>query len=657
MAMDFFEHQEIARKRTGRLVVLFIMAVIAIMAMVYVAVAIFMLWMQGRGGEAKFSWVDLLDPWLLLGVGLGTLIVIGLGTLYKVAELRSGGRAVAGALGGRLVDPDTTDADERKLLNVVEEMAIASGTPVPPVYVMDSETSINAFAAGYAPSSAVIGVTRGTIALLDRDELQGVIAHEFSHILNGDMRLNIRLIAILNGILVIGLIGSMVMRAALYSGAVRTSRRDRGGNALPLVALGAALTVIGYAGTFFGSLIKAAVSRQREFLADAAAVQFTRYPDGIAGALRKIGGLKPGSKLASSRAEEMSHMFFGQAIEHKIMRIFNTHPDLRVRIKRIQPSWDGTFPEVAPVHRATPIERDWEAKREQRLRQLAREGESPETVQVLTGLAAVAMIGSPTQDHIAHARSLVDRIPERIKREARSSFGGRAVIYLLLLDDAPDIRSKQLNHLVQQADRATYEATRRLEPAFRDFDDELRLPLIDLAMPALREMSREQYDAFRGNVEALIHADERVDVFEWVLRRLVVHDLDGEFGRADRRAAQYYSLDLLGREISALLSTLAYAGSRSGDDARRAFEAGAARLDGLGLSLLPADQAGTGVLDAALEKLSTVTPRLKKPVLEACATAIIADREVTTREAELLRAIAVSLDCPMPPLLPGQKLG
>jgi len=233
----------------------------------------------------------MLDPRLILLVGGSTLAVIGLGTAYKISSLRGGGPAVAEQLGGRLLHPNTDDADERRVLNVVSEMSIASGVPCPPVYMMADETSINAFAAGNSPEDAAIGVTRGCVQKLNRDELQGVMAHEFSHILNGDMRLNLRLMGLIHGILVLGILGTVLLRSGAYGGlAAGGGRRDSGrGGAAVIILIGGAVMVIGFVGTFFGNLIKASVSRQREYLADASAVQFTRNPQGIGNALRRIG--------------------------------------------------------------------------------------------------------------------------------------------------------------------------------------------------------------------------------------------------------------------------------------------------------------------------------------------------------------------------------
>ncbi|MEC9372805.1 MAG: M48 family metallopeptidase, partial [Planctomycetota bacterium] len=343
--MNFFEHQDAARKRTGRLVALFILGVAGVFVATYLVVAGVVLWMQSRGDDGEVALRSLLDWRLLAGVGAAVFFIIGGGSLFKVAQLRSGGGSyVARHLGGRLLDRNTNDPLERRILNVVDEMAIASGTPSPPVFFMDREEGINAFAAGYSPKDAVIGVTRGCAEQLSRDELQGVMAHEFSHIFNGDMRLNIRLIGLLNGILIVGAIGYFILRSAVYTGgARRRSSDDKGGGVIAILALGAGLALIGAIGTFFGSLIKAAVSRQREFLADASAVQFTRNPDGIADALSRIGGLSKRARIDNPNAPEASHMFFGQAVTSGFAGMFATHPPLPQRIKRITPSWDGTF--------------------------------------------------------------------------------------------------------------------------------------------------------------------------------------------------------------------------------------------------------------------------------------------------------------------------
>jgi Zn-dependent protease with chaperone function len=343
MATDFFERQDIARRNTTRLVILFALAVLTLIVSIDLLLAGVLGYLGRNPDTGAINWALAADPQVLSLSIIGTLLVAGGGSLFKIAQLRGGGQVVAEQLGGRLLNPDSTVPSEQQLLNVVQEMALASGAPTPPVYLMDNEAGINAFAAGFTPSDAVIGVTRGAAEAFTRDELQGVIAHEFSHILNGDMRLNIRLIGLLHGILIIGMLGYFVLRMAAFSGVGRSRSRENS-SPLPMLALGAGLMAVGFFGMLFGNLIKAAVSRQREFLADASAVQFTRNPGGIAGALRRIGGATTGSGIESPNAPEASHMFFGLATSG-FSGLFATHPPLAERIRRIDPSWDGALAE------------------------------------------------------------------------------------------------------------------------------------------------------------------------------------------------------------------------------------------------------------------------------------------------------------------------
>ena len=450
------------------------------------------------------------DPGLFAVVALGTLTLVGGGSLYRIASLSGGGHTVAELLGGRPLTPQTSDPDERKILNVVEEMAIASGTPVPPVYLMEDEDGINAFAAGYTPGDAVIGVTRGCIRNLTRDELQGVIAHEFSHILNGDMRLNIRLIGVLYGILLISIAGWIIFRST--SGGVRIStRRDdddrRGGNPWPLVGL--ALYVLGYVGVFFGNLIKAAVSRQREYLADASAVQFTRNPDGIATALKKIGALSEGSKVQSAEAAETSHLFFGDAIGH-MFSPFATHPPLADRIRRIDPSFDGDFSKVKLTTGPT-VSRASDAGVTLRAQPGASKGSfrfNPAEV--------LAHVGRVDPQQLAYASALLASYPPSLKDRAYEPFGARAIVFALLVDrDNAEIRDGQRRWLAQYTEPGIVQEVEAVLPEVLRLAPESRLPLVAMIVPALRRLSHEQFDRFDADVRALVQADNQVSLYEY----------------------------------------------------------------------------------------------------------------------------------------------
>jgi Zn-dependent protease with chaperone function len=648
--MDFFEHQEQARRKTSLLVVYFLGAVVAIIVSVYLAVAAVLFY--GQNGDHQGTGTTLWFPDVFAAVSLGTLALIGGGSMYKFAELSGGGETVARSLGGRRVAPNTTDLGERVLLNVVEEMAIASGTPVPPVFILDHEGAINAFAAGTTPQNAVIGVTRGTIDTLKRDELQGVIAHEFSHILNGDMRLNLRLIGVLNGILLISMVGFILLRStsARSSG---SSDGKRGSNPLPL--LGLLLYIIGFVGVFFGQLIKSAVSRQREFLADSSAVQFTRYPDGIAGALKKIGGFMAGSRLQTAKAAEASHMYFGNGMASAWFQLLATHPPLVERIRRIDPNFDGKFPPVTPTTYSQQDLVDPRSLAERRAQAGATGAASPQVQGfAFAPAAAVESVGAPLSAHLGYATELVASLPAEIRFQVRDPLGAVATIYALLLDDdEPAVRQKQLAYLAAKADPTANAETLHVAPYVSQLDDRARLPLVDMAVPVLQALSARQLAAFRDDVTFLIKADNRVSLFEYAVQRLVFKRLLPRLELKPASAVKYTTLDPLLSALSGLLSTLAHAGTRDASEAARAFQLGIEQLPEAGarVKLLPRDQCGLPVLDAALDQLAGSSPSIKKRVIEACAASIAADGQVTVQEGELLRVIADSLECPMPPLL------
>ena len=635
MATDFFERQDIARRNTTRLVILFALAVLTLIVSIDLLLAAVMGYLGRDPDTGAINWALAADPQVLSLAVFGTLLVAGGGSLFKIAQLRGGGQVVAEQLGGRLLNPDSAVPSEQQLLNVVQEMAIASGAPTPPVYLMDNEAGINAFAAGFTPSDAVIGVTRGAADAFTRDELQGVIAHEFSHILNGDMRLNIRLIGLLHGILIIGMLGYFVLRMAAFSGAGRSRSRE-GGSPLPMLALGAGLMAVGFFGMLFGNLIKAAVSRQREFLADASAVQFTRHPAGIAGALKRIGGATEGSGIESPNAPEASHMFFGLATSG-FSGLFATHPPLAERIRRIDPSWDGALPEGPAV-----------ASRETGAAGASAFAGSAASV----GAPSVDQVGQPAGEaHIEYAARLVKSLPAQLVSAAHETYGARAVVYALLLDHEAEPRERQLAHLAGMADPGVYEETLRLMPLVQQLDTRARLPLLDMSLPALRGLVLAQYDLFKGNVAALVEADNTIDLFEWALHRILLHDLEAHFVKRRPPRVRHRTLAAVRPHAELLLSMLAYAGHRDLESAQHGFEEA---KRGLGLPqarLHPADAVEFAALDRALAAVEESAPKVKRRVLRAAVACIAADRTVTATEAELLRAMSASIGSPMPPLL------
>jgi Zn-dependent protease with chaperone function/uncharacterized tellurite resistance protein B-like protein len=621
--MDFFAAQDQARRNTGRLVLFFALAVLSLVIMTNLLVMVF--FGYSSPGSFQFDWQ------VFFSIGAVVVVVVAAGSLYKIAALSGGGDAVAAMLGGEAIFGDEGDLDRRKVINVVEEMAIASGTPVPQVYLLKEE-GINAFAAGFSTSDAVIGVTSGAIRQLNREQLQGVIAHEFSHILNGDMRLNVRLIGILHGILLIGLIGYRVLRGTSSN----TGSRKGGG---PLLLLGAGLMAIGYAGTFFGKLIKAAVSRQREFLADAAAVQFTRNPQGIGGALLRIGGLPAGSLLKNPKGAEISHFFFSQGVPVFFKALFATHPPLAERIKRIIPAWDGSFP-AGTTPEVTVAK-----------------GSAGGAVEEAGGLGAglvgsevIARVGRPTEAQLGYARQLLSEIPEVLRKVARDPFSARALICYLVLDSDPTIRAGQLLHLKNTADRGVHVETLKLLREGGGLRPEQRLPLVDLALPTLRRLSEPQYRQFLTNLNTLIAADGKISLFEWCLRRIVTQHLAAAFDKPAGSASLRGELDQVAGSCVVLLSVLVHAVNHHGFAPADVFAAARAEL-GLAIELAPKDRLGLPELDRALLELNRLPPLHKAKLLKACAACVNADGMIAPVEAELLRAVAATLGCPMPPLV------
>jgi Zn-dependent protease with chaperone function len=579
-------------------------------------------------------------------VTFATLAVIGIASLYKWTEFRSGGSAVAESVGGRRVDPHTTDPREHQLLNVVEEMAIASGLPVPAVYILDDEPGINAFAAGLTPSDAVVTVTRGTLEKLNRDELQGVVAHEFSHILNGDMRMNIKVSAIIFGILVLGLAGRAILWSLRF-GRIGSSRDDKGnGGAIAVVAAGFGLLVIGYVGYFFGRLIQASLSRQREYLADASAVQFTRNPGGITTALKKIGGYAIGSNLDTHRAAEISHFFFAQAFQSNFGGLWATHPTLGERILAIDPGFDGKF--IDPPQMVDVSRQPWS-----KVPHMPAQAPSPTPAAAAAfGAALVAAAGTLTPESAASAQSLLGQIPASIRTAARSPHDAPILVYGLLLDDDEAVRQKQLASIAASDGGDALTTLRQLDPGLRELKHEHRLPVLQLALPAIKALPQASLGSFAGTLDDLVQADGKVTTFEFALQRLVLRAL--AINRAPSTPVeQIFSFQAVASEISVVLSALAHASSADSAAASAAFTEGASQLKLVQASLAFLSEADSGLvpLDAALDRLAGASGPIKQRLLVAGAHVVGADGVLLPEEIELMRAVAASLDVPVPPLV------
>lgn len=652
--MDFFEHQDRARRKTSLLVFYFIIAVVTVIVSVYAALLGIVV-VATASSERPISFVEW-HPALIASVATVVTSIILIGSLYKIWSLGGHGEQVALALGGVKIPPNTGVLAERILLNVVEEMALASGTPVPPVYLMPQETGINAFAAGTTPQNAVIGVTQGAIMTLKREELQGVIAHEFSHILNGDMRLNLRLMGMLNGILLIALIGYWVLRIlgeiGFRSGS-RNSEDNKGTLAVvaAFAAVGGSLVAIGYIGVFFANLIKSAVSRQREFLADASAVQFTRNPNGIGDALKRIGGWARQSRLGSPQASEASHMFFGEGV---VSHLFATHPALPVRIKRIDPRFDGVFERTNKVtHTESELIDPQSLSR-------ARSSFSDVHQAAVAGAAshaqspqqAVEHIGEPRPEHFAHAQHMVEEMNDLLIEDIRDPLGAVAIVYGLLLAPSNDpVRSQQIQMLIASTDDRIMSELNRVLSHVDALAVEQRLPMACLALPSLHQLSPNQAIAFRKNVRGLIEADRKWTIFEFAIQRFILKRLADGLQRKGR-AELVKSSDSILQSFQKVLSILA----RLGNNASRvemAFTAGLASVPKLakGLQLSPSSECTLKTLDEALNVLERSQGTMKRSMLAACSACIAADGKVEVRELELLRVISDALGCPMPPIL------
>ncbi len=641
--MDFFSHQDDARRKTSVLLVYFGLSVIAIIIAMYMVFTFLFFTFSFKINAQPLQSAMFWDGKRFAVVSCAALIIIICGSLYKITALKNGGSQVAEMLGGRVILPNSTDLKERRLLNVVEEMAIASGVGVPMVYVMNNETSINAFAAGFDLEDAVVSVTRGTLDNLNRDELQGVIAHEFSHIFNGDMRLNIRLLGILHGILVIALIGRAILRG------LGRARSKKSGQA---AIFGVALYVMGYIGVFFGKLIKSAVSRQREYLADASAVQFTRNPDGLSGALKKIGGLVKGSRISHYKAEEISHMFFGNGLRESFLSSFSTHPPIEERVQRIDPHFDGVFPKIS-----LKISDEEKKKRIDNATQpFALTSKRPEISEPVTAPVSpdriMQSIGAPLNIHMDMAQDMLASLPILLLESAREPFGSRADVYSLLLDDDSKMRAGQLEILKENADPAVFAETQKLLKFTESLSPEMRLPLLDLALPALKTLSLEQYQVFMKNVDALIGADKKVDLFEYTLRHIIKRHLAVVFEEPEKKVTLIYSVRGVENECSCVLSTLARVGHKDKQQAAAAFKkaVGIIMVPQADLSFLQAQECGLKQLDESLDRLARVSPLLKKKLVAACLQSLVYDEKINVREMELFRAVAEALNCPVPPL-------
>jgi Zn-dependent protease with chaperone function len=652
----FFENQQLARRNTKVLVLLYALAVAGVILAVDLVLAGLYAWnvdlppeMRHLGAAARLQMV----PSTVYAVGaLGAAIVIFSVSAWHMVQLSSGGKAVAEMVGARRIPPDTADPLERRLVNVVEEMSIASGVRVPAVYVMDGEPGINAFAAGYEVSDSIVAVTRGTLETLNRDELQGVIGHEFSHVLNGDMRLNIRMIGVLAGIVFIGSVGNFLLRS------LRGEGEKKG--AAPILAAGLALLVIGYIGLFFSRLIKAAVSRQREFLADASSVQFTRNPDGIAGALDQIEASSRGALIGNQRAEDMSHMFFGQGIAVAFSGLFDTHPPVEERIARVNARFQRATYRKTRAASVAAAEDEGKYKQNEAQRKTAaaavllagRRGGDIGTEWGRSAGDSAQLVGSMDGAKVDYAARLLGTLPPELRAQLRDPAGACAALVALLLAPKDDVMELQIAALEQKGLIVLGEKARALAPLTRGLGAAFHLPVVDLALPAIKSSPADAKEQLVAALETVINADRRVSLHEFVVLTLVRSQLaprgkSGDYG--SRKLAE------LQAEIVIVLSLIAYAGVRQDATGQRAGALAAAMRAGtqeMGMAdAAPAAALRLEVAAAALDALKQLAPMQKAILVKGLFAAVSADGTIRVVEAELMRLVGAVLDCPLPPLL------
>ncbi|MEM0954584.1 MAG: M48 family metallopeptidase [Pseudomonadota bacterium] len=653
--MDFFAAQDQARRYSRWLILWFLLAVSALIVLtnLLVAALVFFLSAAGRDYDRPIQGVVQALSWEFFGfVCVAVLATVFVVVLFKWAQLSAGGKAVAERLGGQRILPQTDDPAQRRCLNVVEEMALAAGLPVPPVYVLPDERGINAFAAGVSPGDAVIGVTQGSLDHFNREQLQGVIAHEFSHILNGDMRLNIRLAAMVKGITFIGDVGQVIVRGGSRNRYHSMSSRNStgSGNRLPaqVMAIGVGLWLLGWLGGLFGALIKAAVSRQREFLADASAVQFTRNPDSVAAALKVIGGHPPGATVVEPRAGELSHIFFGQI--NALWQLARTHPPLPERIRRVEPGWDGSYitADREANYRGTSLDQQRRTEQEQ-ARQRAVSVTAAVVAGTVLGGAAYDAAGADVPDHAdAGFREYLSDIPDDLSEQAHDPFGAHAIALGLLLADENDIREKQFAIIETTDIKGLMTTTRQLHPRIAALAADLRLALLELSLPALKCMSASQYGRFKNTLLQVARADQQIDLYEWCLYQVLRHYLDPEFTQVKPHRPRFRKVVQVKKPLTTVMSVLAWHGHSDEEDVQGAFTRGVESLALYTLALKPLEECSVAEFSKAVNELADCYPLLKPRLLKAMALCAAHDDKLDPREVEILVAVAAVMDCPVP---------
>ena len=618
--MDFFREQDIARRNTRLLTLLFGIAVLVLIGMTNLLLVGFVVFESG-GGRASLS-DDMLDWQSFFTVGAVITLIIGAVVLVNWINFARGGKQIAATLGGRLVQPGTDDPLEQRAANIVQEMALAANMALPSLFVLDEEPGINAFAAGTSPANAAVAVTQGALTSLNRDQLQGVIGHEFSHILNGDMRLSIRLAAMLRGITFIGDVGSILLRSASHRRRYRSSKKDDGRGAVMAIGLG--LYLIGLLGGLTAGLIKSAISKQKEYLADASAVQFTRNSEGIGDALKIIGGHSAGTYVETARAEEMSHLFFGQ-VRHRLWSAFATHPPIEERIGRIDPQWDGQFITLTAPQPASVEGAD----------------EDPGHLAAFAAVGATLAVADSALP--GAAGTATDRDEHcLLLEETKNSLGAMALVLGMAWD--PQHEETQWRALSELKIKGLAEITHRWCQTLRARSAAQRLQLLELCLATLRGISVPQYQIFLALLMRWISADGKTALSEWCLFQMVRHTLDAALLDTRPARPRHKSLSRVSSELAIALGTLAHL---TEENTVRAFERGQSLLD-LPLTLPDTPALTVAQFGKAVDTLAECYPPLQVQVLTAMAAVAADDGEISELEITLVKAMAMVMDCPVP---------
>ncbi len=631
--MDFFARQAAARRASRWWLAAFVAALVSVVVALTWIVLLFSPPARGALPARDLGLLAQIgeSPRVALLAALFWLFVIAAASAWRALDLRDGGGAVATALGGMRVERDTRDPRLRRLHNIVEEMSIASGVTMPEVYVLEREAGINAFAAGLNPADAAVALTRGAVERLNREQLQGVVAHEFSHILNGDMRLNVRMIGWLFGLTFVALAGRTILRLGASG-----DRRGGGSGTAALYVVALAMLVVGSLGALAGRILQAAVCRRREHLADASAVQFTRNPEGLKGALLKIAGLERRGRLETTRATEVAHMLFAAGID----RLFATHPPLADRIRALDPGFDTTALERLGRQAIADTAPDTELE--------LLTARLHETRIAVEPAAVAAAVGRVEARHLAEATRLRQALPPALHEFAESTGLARTLVIELLLSRDETVRAAQRALLAASEPRPATLSDGALELAAR-LDPHLRLPALLQLFPALRALPRAERVELLRLCRALSRADARIDVHEFCLLKLLADSLRAELDGEGPHGGE--TLAAAADELGALFSVVATQGAVTALEARRAYEAGIGRVLPRHRPPLRSVADWPPVLDAACTRLARLHPYAKRAVVEGLVATIAHDGQMTSTEVDLLRTLCAILQLPLPPLL------